>query len=159
MLCNSNVINLDFDGSITVIKTIVTGVDDSETAAAAARKAAGLASVHGAELHVISAYGNQEVRRLRAAGETLEINRAEQAAETAEGIANTLRADFPDLKITSAAALGQPGEAIVSTASELNADLIVVGNKRVQGLIRVVGSVARTVAANAHCDVYIAYTR
>jgi nucleotide-binding universal stress UspA family protein len=142
-----------------VINTILTGVDDSETAAVAARKAAELASVHDAELHVISAYGNQEVRTLRAGGDVLQINQVDKATQVAKDVADSLRAEFPNLTITSNAALGQPGEALVSTAAELNADLIVVGNKRVQGFTRVLGSVARDVASEAHCDVYIAYTR
>lgn len=142
-----------------MINTIVTGVDESETAAVAARKAAELANVHDAELHVISAYGNQEVRTLRAGGDVVEINEVENATRVAQSVADSLRADFPNVTITSNAALGQPGEALVSTAAELDADLIVVGNKRVQGFSRVLGSIARDVASEAHCDVYIAYTR
>lgn len=142
-----------------MINDIVTGVDDSETAAAAARKAAQLAGAFDARLHVISAFGNQETGTLRAGGEVVRINHKEAAAEVAGNVADSLRADFPDLTITSYAALGQAAEALVSSASELNADLIVVGNKRVQGFTRVMGSVARSVAAEAHCDVYIAYTR
>lgn len=144
---------------MTVINTIVTGVDDSETAAATARKAAELASTFNAELHVISAFGNQQTRTLRAGGEIVEINHKESATEVAKNVADSLRVDFPDLTITSDTALGQAGEALVYTASEINADLIVVGNKRVQGITRVLGSVASSVAAEAHCDVYIAYTR
>ena len=141
-----------------MINTIVTGVDDTKTAASAARKAAELANTHNAELHVVSAYGNQEIRTLRAGGDVLEINKVDEATQVAERVAASLSADFPDLTITSGAALGQAGEALVATASKLNADLIVDGNKRVQGITRVLGSVARSVAANAHCDVYIAYT-
>lgn len=142
-----------------MIDTIVTGVDDSATAAAAARKAAALASIHDAELHVISAYGNQETKILRAGGDVVQISHKETASGVAKSVADSLRADFPHLTITSDAALGQAGEALVSAAAELNADLIVVGNKRVQGFTRVMGSVARSVAAEAHCDVYVAYTR
>ena len=39
-----------------------------------------------------------------------------------------------------------------------DADVIVVGNKRVQGVSRILGSIARYVAAHAPCDVYIAHT-
>ena len=141
-----------------MINTIVTGVDDSETAAAAARKAAQLATVHNAELHVVSAFGNQETKILRAGGNSVEIDHKEAADRVAGKVADSLRAEFPELTIASHAALGQAGEALIASASELNADLIVVGNKRVQGITRVLGSVARSVAANARCDVYVAYT-
>ena len=36
--------------------------------------------------------------------------------------------------------------------------MIVVGNKRVQGFTRFLGSVARTIASEAHCDLYIVNT-
>ena len=38
------------------------------------------------------------------------------------------------------------------------AELIVVGNRRTQGIGRVLGSVAVSVAAHAPCDVYIVKT-
>src|SRR5690625_6528143 len=115
---------------MTVINTIVTGVDESEPAAVAAKKAAELANVHDAELHVISAYGNQEVRTLRAGGDVLEINEVEKATRVARSVADSLRADFPNVTITSNAALGQPGETLVSTPAKNNADLNFVGNNR-----------------------------
>ena len=43
-------------------------------------------------------------------------------------------------------------------AKEIGADLIVVGNRRVQGIGRVLGSVATDVAHHAPCDVYIVKT-
>lgn len=142
-----------------MINTIVTGVDDSETAASAAKIAAELATTFEAELHVITAYGNKESQTLRAGGDELHINHKDTASHIAKNVADSLRADFPHLTITSNSARGQAGEALVSAASELGADLIVVGNKRVQGFTRVLGSVARSVASQARCDVYIAYTQ
>ena len=50
-------------------------------------------------------------------------------------------------------------EALVSESERLDATMIVVGNKRVQGIAgRVLGSIARDVAAHASCDVYVAHT-
>jgi len=46
----------------------------------------------------------------------------------------------------------------VREAESLGADLIVVGNKRVQGLGRILGSIAEDVAHHSTCDVYIAHT-
>ncbi|WP_281445477.1 universal stress protein, partial [Paenarthrobacter nicotinovorans] len=48
--------------------------------------------------------------------------------------------------------------ALVNEAEMQDARLIVVGNRRMQGLGRVLGSVANTVAHTAPCDVYIAKT-
>ncbi|MGO4435355.1 universal stress protein, partial [Paenarthrobacter sp. RAF9] len=62
------------------------------------------------------------------------------------------------LEVTYSAARGKPGEALVKEAEMQDARLIVVGNRRMQGLGRVLGSVANTVAHTAPCDVYIAKT-
>ena len=40
----------------------------------------------------------------------------------------------------------------------MDARMIVVGNRRMHGIGRVLGSVANSVAHNAPCDVYIANT-
>ena len=58
----------------------------------------------------------------------------------------------------SSAAAGSPADVLLAKATELGADVIVVGNKRVQGVSRILGSVARKVAAEATCDLYIAHT-
>ncbi|MFI5429021.1 universal stress protein [Aeromicrobium sp. UC242_57] len=53
---------------------------------------------------------------------------------------------------------GKPAAALVELAEETGADVIVVGNKRVQGMSRVLGSIAADVTRRAPCDVYIAHT-
>jgi nucleotide-binding universal stress UspA family protein len=60
--------------------------------------------------------------------------------------------------VTSRALAGRPATALVDEAIRLGASLIVVGNRRVQGVGRVLGSVATNVAAHAPCDVYIVKT-
>ncbi len=54
--------------------------------------------------------------------------------------------------------VGKPADALVHVAKEIGADLIVVGNRRVQGISRLLGSVATDVAHHAPCDVYIVKT-
>jgi nucleotide-binding universal stress UspA family protein len=53
---------------------------------------------------------------------------------------------------------GAPADAICEVAREVSADLIVVGNKGMQGIRRVLGSVPNSVAHQAPCDVLIAFT-
>jgi nucleotide-binding universal stress UspA family protein len=62
------------------------------------------------------------------------------------------------LKVTYSSARGKPAEAIIREAERFDARMIVVGNRRMRGLGRVLGSVANSVAHNAPCDVYIAKT-
>ena len=142
-----------------MIRTIVTGVDTSETAARAARTAAELAVSLGADLHVISAYGKLEVETFSSGSEEFIASNEGDAEQVANDVVLRLRSDLPSLKVVAAAAGGKPGDALVRYAEEVNADLIVVGNKRVQGIARVLGSIARDVASQAHCDVYVAHTQ
>jgi len=60
--------------------------------------------------------------------------------------------------VTYSAARGKPAEALIKEAERLSARMIVVGNRRMRGIGRVLGSVANSVAHNATCDVYIANT-
>ncbi|WP_110208568.1 universal stress protein [Nocardioides daejeonensis] len=139
-------------------KTIVCGVDGSETAAAAARKAAELAQAFGGRLHLISAYGKFQAETITVGSDKMLLSNEQDADTIASQVALSVRKEFPDLEVTVAPAEGQPGEALVAAAEAVDADVIVVGNKRVQGIARVLGSVARDVAAHAHCDVYVAHT-
>lgn len=140
-------------------KIIVAGVDASETAAAAADRAAAVATAFGARLHLVSAYDRLETETMTIGSDTLMLSTETDAEHVAEEAAAVVRSAHPDLEITTAAKEGKPGEALVKVADALGADLIVVGNKRVQGVAgRVLGSIARDVAAHASCDVYVAHT-
>lgn len=151
---------------------VLVGVDGSETATKAAEKAAGLASGLGYELHVLSAYTGEDVpslsvgyshSRVRVAEEIAahdeKQNRlARSAEETAEGVASALREQFSGLTIHSKGVDGAPAEVMVSEAEKLDANIVVVGNKRVQSAARVLGTIAGAVARDVKCDLYIANT-
>ncbi len=141
-----------------MIKKILVGVDDSKTAAAAALAAAELADSLKAELHVMSAYGRFEVERIDAGGEEIILSTESSGLAIAQEVLRPLRRQFPDLRTTAHAHEGKPAAALVELAERLEADVIVVGNKRVQGVARVLGSIARDVVAHAPCDVYVAHT-
>lgn len=152
-------------------KIVLTGVDPSQTALRAAEKAAILATGLGAELHVVSAYSVSMSETMRSAQRgfgpsagagaynKLLDQQAQQAQSTADAVAETLREMFPDLGVVAAAVQGPPAEVLLSEASRLGADTIVVGNRGVQGAARVFGSIARTVAAETSSDLYIVNTR
>lgn len=151
-----------------MVKVMVTGVDSSETALRAAQKAAELAEGFGAELHVVTAYAANDAYSLEteggsdgsspAASSTTSDGLASNARSSADAVAAELRAAHPELTVVASAGVGSPAEVLVGKAEALDADLIVVGNKRVQGLARILGSVARKVTAEASCNVYIVNT-
>lgn len=137
---------------------IIVGVDGSDTATRAARRAAGLAHALQVELLVVSAYGHTDSQRVNVEGREFTLDHEERALTAARSDIDQLRGEYPELTITPHAAEGKPGEALVDIATERGAQIIVVGNRRVQGLSRVLGSVASDVARKAPCDVYVAHT-
>lgn len=135
---------------------IIVGVDGNEPSERAAKTAAELARATGAKLHIVCAYARNEVAEVEDGGRTQRISVAEESAEIAAEVANRITHD--PSRTTSSAAQGRPAEVLVAEAERLSADLIVVGNKRVQSLVRALGTVAGAVAAHAPCDVYVAHT-
>ena len=100
----------------------------------------------GAHVHLVSAYPG----RSTTAADTPERADAER---TLEALAP------PDAtRFTTHALPGDPADAILRVANEVGADLIVVGNRRMQGPSRVLGSVANDVAHRAPCAVLILKT-
>jgi nucleotide-binding universal stress UspA family protein len=53
---------------------------------------------------------------------------------------------------------GDAAKAVTAEAARIGADLIVVGNRRVAGVSRVLGAVALDIVRHAPCSVYIAKT-
>lgn len=135
---------------------IVVGVDGSETALKAAHTARDLAASLGATLHVVSAFDSDKTEVFGSGGDKWIVSDAGDAEKVARGVADSLRT--PAVNVTYAAARGKPAEALIDEAARSGAQLIVVGNRRMKGLGRVLGSVANSVAHNAPCDVYIAKT-
>lgn len=136
---------------------ILVGVDDSETAKRAAASAAALANALEAELHVVTAFGKFEADRVNLTHDSF-LSNHDDALRTADRAVAELRTVYPNVRIELHAADGKPAEAIVRTAEDLGVDVIVVGNKRVQGLGRMLGSIASHVTKSAPCDVYVAHT-
>ena len=136
--------------------TIIVGVDGSATAHKAAEVARDLAAALDARLHVVSAFDTDRTEVFGSGSDKWIVSDAGEAEKVARDVAAGLAGG--GLNITYAAARGKPAEALVREADRLEAKMIVVGNRRMQGLGRVLGSVANSVAHSASCDVYIANT-
>ena len=144
-------------------RSIVVGTDGSATATEAVRHAAGLARVHDAKLHVISAY--QGSMRPKVAAEMRELPDELQwmghATEMAEAVVQEAveAADPKGVDVETSVREGDPAEVIISYAEDIGADLIVVGNKGMTGARRfILGSVPNKVAHHAPCSVLIVHT-
>ncbi len=137
-----------------MFETVVVGADASETAAEAVRQAIELVKLTGGQLHIVSAYRPQH---LSAAGTD---DPGVATGDVAESVLadHASRARAAGLSAQTHARSGAAAEAICEVAEEISADLIVVGNKGMAGVRRVLGSVPNSVAHRAPCSVLIAQT-
>ena len=135
---------------------IIVGVDGSRTATKAARRAAHIAVQSDSTLVVMTAFDKVTKKRIEINQDAWVITSADEAEAQAATVARSLA--VPGVKIEVVAMRGKPAEALVAEARRRKAELIVVGNRRVQGMSRLLGSVASAVAKNAPCDVQIVKT-
>ena len=139
------------------MKIYVIGTDGSETAARAAKRAGELALATGAKVHVVCAYSKGGgATTIRVGSDEFSASSLTAAEQVAEQQAATFRAQ--GVEATSSALDDKPADALISEAERLEAELIIVGNRRMQGVSRLLGSVANEVAHNAPCDVLVVKT-
>ena len=128
-----------------MFERIVVGVARVESAQKAASYAIDLATKLDAELHVVMAFSSSD------AGPA--ANERQHAEGFLESIA--LSSSIP---IRTHVLPGDPAAAIMRVAGEIDADLIVVGNKGMQGVGRILGSVPNSIAHKTNCSVLIVST-
>jgi nucleotide-binding universal stress UspA family protein len=143
-----------------MFETIVVGTDGSETATTALRRAADLARMSGASLHIVSAYPPASARTHEARLDHLpeeyrwsisadgELNSTLEAALL---VAKELGADAQTV-----GRVGDPVDVILATAETLGADLIVIGSRGIER--RILGSVPNSITHKARCDVLVVHT-
>ena len=138
---------------------VVVGTDGSQTADKAVEVAAQLAREWKAAFHAVTAFrsgargmGAAAGAELVGGGGVLAHDAAEEVAQRAvdkAGLGDSAHAHAVDKP---------PAEAILATADEVKADLVVVGSKGMRGAGRVLGSVPNSVAHSAGCAVLIVKT-
>jgi nucleotide-binding universal stress UspA family protein len=128
-----------------MFERIVVGVSKAESAREAARQAVGLALKFEAELHLVIAFDGTDSGPQSA------------SRRHAEGTVETIAASYSGKNFTHALP-DDPATAILRVADEVNADLIVVGNRGMRGVGRVLGSVPNNIAHKASCSVLIVST-
>ena len=141
-----------------MFSTVVVGADDSPTAAEAVRKAIALVKMTAGQLHIVTAYKPQRFSSSDAeVDKYLKSLGSDALAESLLGELMAI-ARAAGVRAEAHALTRAPADAICEIAAEVSADLIVVGNKGMQGMRRVLGSVPNSVAHQAPCDVLIAFT-
>jgi nucleotide-binding universal stress UspA family protein len=124
---------------------IVVGVAKTETARRATDVAVDLAERYGSTLHAVMA--------LDRSATALDS----EARTTAEAFLETIRSRTT-AAVEPHAIPGDPADTLLMVAKEVDADLIVVGNRGMRGAGRVLGSVPNTIAHGASCSVMVVDT-
>ena len=135
------------------MQTILVGYDDSAAAGRALERAATLAKAFGSRLIVTSVAPVSET----AVGRSLGADPVDPASDHLAELAYA-RNQLEQMGVAASyiEAVGHEGEALISAATESDADLIVLGCEHPTLIGRLLGhSVSDTVAHHAPCDVLI----
>jgi nucleotide-binding universal stress UspA family protein len=142
-----------------MFNTIAIGTDGSETAGKALEVALDLAARYEARLLILSAYESKPERQH--AQEEVPPEDVQWATSANDRVDATLqdasnRALARGLMSRAVAREGDPAAVICELAQELQADLLVIGNKGMHR--RILGSVPNTIMHHAPCSVVLAKT-
>jgi nucleotide-binding universal stress UspA family protein len=118
-----------------------------------------LAKAVGGVLHLVSAY--QPIRGARVVGaegsaEKWEVKPDSMVQSVLDEAAAAVRVNGIDAKTHMVT--GDPADALLEIAGQEQANLIVVGNRGMHGMTRVLGSVPNKVSHRAPCSVLIVST-
>jgi nucleotide-binding universal stress UspA family protein len=143
------------ENDISAPKVFVVGLSEATTSHLAARHAIALAEATGAVVHFVTAVVRDEVSVIPMGSDEFVFDTIESARVAGERFVESLGTD---VEFTVEAMDGSPAKALLEVAERVGADLIVVGNVRMQGVGRVLGSVGNDVLHSAPCNVLIVKT-
>lgn len=132
---------------------IVVGADSSVTARRAVEAAAEIAGMTGGALHIVTAF---EVKHVGHGDLPAEIGPLDNEGE-ADALLQSLSFIATSKGVTPVLHKAQPpaADALLAYAEKVSADLLVVGNRGMKGVRRILGSVPNTIAHHATCSVAI----
>lgn len=151
---NRPIIGIHHPGAAERMNDIVVGIDRSDTAASAAGVAAEMASALGVNLHLVTCAEKSKATDLRVGSDHFHTDGLAEARLFLEDTARKLGHE----QVTVVVESGNPATVLCDEARRLDARMVVVGNRRVQGVARILGSVAGDVLKHADCDVLIVNT-
>ena len=148
---------------MTAYRTIVVGTDGSDSSYVAVEKAAALAGDAGATLVLACAFFPTDDRDVAAAADVLkdEAYQVRGSAPTNEilHVAREKALAAGAKNIVDRAIVGEPVDSLLDLVNEVDADLLVVGNRGLNTLTgRLLGSVPSDVARKSRSDVLIVHT-
>jgi nucleotide-binding universal stress UspA family protein len=134
---------------------VLVGADDSPTARRAVEAACEIVAMSKGQLHILTAF-----EQLSVVGAPTREFKDVITEEDGQALLQTLSfiAKKHGVEPTLHGAKGDPADNLIAKADELGADLVVVGNRGMKGVRRVLGSVPNSVAHGANCSVLIVDT-
>ncbi|EME21870.1 universal stress protein [Rhodococcus triatomae] len=148
---------------MSAYRTIVVGTDGSDSSLKAVEKAAALARDAGATLVIACAYYPADPKDIESAQDALreDAYQITGSAPTYE-ILRTARERAQavgTVEVVERAVVGAPVDSLLTLVDEVEADLLVVGNRGLNTLTgRLLGSVPSDAARKSTCDVLIVHT-
>jgi nucleotide-binding universal stress UspA family protein len=140
---------------------VLVGTDGSETSYRAVDRAAAIAKEAGAQLVIVSAYRPLSAREREEAAQQLgtEAYKVTGSSPAEDVLREACTRIDSSVDVETVAIEGEPVDALIRTAQERKADLLVVGNRGLNSLTgRLLGSVPSVVTHRAQCDVLIVAT-
>jgi nucleotide-binding universal stress UspA family protein len=137
------------------MKTIVLGYDDTPASQRALERAAELAKAFESKL-IVTSVAPLMLGGPRSGGPTDPVDSPQKHQEE---LANARqRLEGLGIRVRLQRAVGDPADAIVEIARENGADLIVVGTREPNVMMRVLGhSTSGSIVNKAHCDVMVVH--
>jgi nucleotide-binding universal stress UspA family protein len=144
---------------------IVVGTDGSDTASVAVAKALEIARNGAATLHVVHVQRLVSVAQLASSSpigapnfDIHEVNRSieAQGRNVLQHVAE--QAERAGVKCETYLREGDPAQALLEVAEQVRADLLVVGNRGMSGVRRMLGSVPNKVSHHCPCSLLIVDT-
>lgn len=145
------------------VAPIVVGTDGSPTANQAVDKAGELGKALGARVDVVMSFNPMPGSAWMASAGGVAVDpgaAADGAKEHAEEVVSRAAESLQRLGVDVAwhVCAGEPAEALMAVATDVGAQMIVVGNRGMTGARRVLGSVPNRVSHHADCCVLIVHT-
>jgi nucleotide-binding universal stress UspA family protein len=136
-----------------MISTVAVATDGSETAGEAVNQATEIARRFGAKLWLLSAFESSPRN-----DKNIELQWSSSSSAQVKSLLEKLEAETTAAGVECETQVdeGDPADVIVRLATEVGADLLVIGNKGMQR--RVLGSVPNTVTHKAACSVLVVKT-
>ena len=140
---------------------IVVGTDGSDTAAKAVAHAAELAELSGARLHIVTAVPALPATVAPEMIQGIPSGWVDSNLDAARAVLDTTASGIAErgVEVTTEVGDGDPADCLLRACESVGADLLVVGNRGMQGARRfLLGSVANRCAHHAGCSVLIVST-